>query len=312
MPFQGGGRWLPGGDSLADGGTVTGDIIFNNNIKAIWGTDSDYSIKWDGTDLIVGRDGGAGKVKIGGVMETTFNLVVGTSFAAGGNGTFTDDNNVTVSVVQTDNDSVSNHAKLKLSVGGTSSGDAFSVYQISGGVTWSSGVLNTGSDEYVISESGTLGTNTRFSIAVGGAASFSGTLGITGILTAAIANFSGNVTVTSQVGSALPSTLTPAGTTQTIDWDDGNAQVLDLGSATGDVTLTLSNPISGFSYQLKIIQGGTARDVVLPTAVKLSDGTTAPHTLDPNTTDNSISLLTLTYYGDSSTYVASFNAGEFK
>jgi len=31
---------------------------------------------------------------------------------------------------------------------------------------------------------------------------------------------------------AVKPTVTPTGTTQTIDWDDGNAQVIDLGSAT--------------------------------------------------------------------------------
>lgn len=121
-----------------------------------------------------------------------------------------------------------------------------------------------------------------------------------------------NTEVTGQVGSILPSTLTPSGTTQTIDWDDGNAAVLDLGSASGNVTLTLSNPVSGFSYQLKIIQGATARQVILPSSVKLANGNTAPHTIVPNTTDNSSSVLTLTYYGDGSSYMASFNAGEFK
>jgi hypothetical protein len=115
-----------------------------------------------------------------------------------------------------------------------------------------------------------------------------------------------------QIASELPTSLVPTGTTQTIDHANGNAQVLDLGSATGDVTLTLSNPKSGGSYQIKIIQGATARSVILPSSVKMSNGNTAPHTIVPNTVDNSISILTLTYYGDDSSYVASFDAGEFK
>lgn len=79
-----------------------------------------------------------------------------------------------------------------------------------------------------------------------------------------------------QMGTPLPATLTPTGTTQTVDWDDGNVQFIDLESATGDVTLTLSNPTSGFSYGLVIQQdGASAVDVVWPAAV-LWPGGVAP------------------------------------
>lgn len=85
-------------------------------------------------------------------------------------------------------------------------------------------------------------------------------------------NITGNVAVTGQINSALPATLVPSGTTQTVNWDNGNAQVIDLGSATGNVTLTLSNPIAGATYLLKVIQGATARQFVYPTSVKWSNG----------------------------------------
>lgn len=65
-----------------------------------------------------------------------------------------------------------------------------------------------------------------------------------------------------------PTTLAPVGTTQTISWDDGNTQILDLGSASGNVTLTLSNPQTGALYRIIIIQGATARDIVWPASVK--------------------------------------------
>jgi len=122
----------------------------------------------------------------------------------------------------------------------------------------------------------------------------------------------GNIEGVGQIGSQSPSTLTPSGTTETVDWDNGSSQVIDLGSATGNVTLTLSNPDNGFSYQIPFIQGATARSVVLPSAVLMSDGTSAPHTLVPNTTDNSVSVLTLTYYTGLSGYIATYDAGEFK
>ncbi|GAG86044.1 unnamed protein product, partial [marine sediment metagenome] len=109
--------------------------------------------------------------------------------------------------------------------------------------------------------------------------------------------FDGDVlSVIGQALSAQPSTLTPAGTTQTVDFDDGNGQVIDLGSASGNVTLTLSNPESGASYFIKFIQGATARTVILPSTVLLPDGS-APNTLTISTTDNAIDSLTLYYDG---------------
>jgi hypothetical protein len=69
-------------------------------------------------------------------------------------------------------------------------------------------------------------------------------------------------------GALTPQTNTPAGTTQTINWDRGVAQKLALGSASGDVTLTLSNPQPNTSYKLIITQGATPRDLIWPAAVK--------------------------------------------
>ena len=52
-------------------------------------------------------------------------------------------------------------------------------------------------------------------------------------------------------------TLTPAGTTQNINWNDGNTQVIDLGDATGDVTVSFTNGAAGGVYRLKVIQDAT-------------------------------------------------------
>lgn len=85
---------------------------------------------------------------------------------------------------------------------------------------------------------------------------------------------SDTVTVNGQINSALPATLTPSGTAQTVDWNDGNGQILDLGSASGSpVVLTLSNPLAGASYVIKIIQGATARTLTWPAAVLWQGGT---------------------------------------
>lgn len=79
-------------------------------------------------------------------------------------------------------------------------------------------------------------------------------------------------------------TLTPAGTTETIDFDNGNKQVLDLSSASGDVTLTLSNPIEGADYRIRIDQGATLRNLIWPAAVLFPQGEEPSQYMEVNTT----------------------------
>jgi len=68
------------------------------------------------------------------------------------------------------------------------------------------------------------------------------------------------------------SALVPAGTTQTVDCDNGVTQKINLGSATGNVTLTISNAQAGGLYRLFLIQGATARDIIWPASVKWPQG----------------------------------------
>lgn len=74
------------------------------------------------------------------------------------------------------------------------------------------------------------------------------------------------------LGLTQAATLTPAGTAQTINFDNGNIQTVDLGSATGNVTLTLSNPVQGAEYLVFFIQSATARTLVWPASVKWPQG----------------------------------------
>jgi hypothetical protein len=111
----------------------------------------------------------------------------------------------------------------------------------------------------------------------------------------------GEIGIPGQVYQGSITTYTPTGTTQTIDWDNGNVQTLDLESATGNVTLTLSNPEIGASYILKIIQDSTtSRNVVWPAAVKWQGGT-APTI---STGANAVDVITLLY--DGTNYYANF------
>lgn len=88
-------------------------------------------------------------------------------------------------------------------------------------------------------------------------------------------------------------TLTPAGNTQTIDLNDGNIQTLDLDTATGDVTVTLSNPKTGASYKIMIIQAASPLDVIWPANVKW------PQAQKPilSQTDNAVDFVELYYNG---------------
>ena len=74
------------------------------------------------------------------------------------------------------------------------------------------------------------------------------------------------------IAGTQAATLTPAGTTETIDFDNGNIQQLDLGSATGDVTVTLSSPQAGAWYTIWITQASAARSITWPGTVKWPQG----------------------------------------
>lgn len=76
------------------------------------------------------------------------------------------------------------------------------------------------------------------------------------------------IKLSKNIGVAQASTLTPLGTTETINWNNGNVQYLDLSSATGDVTLTLSNPVAGARYLIWVTQGASFIDLNYPAAVK--------------------------------------------
>jgi hypothetical protein len=61
-------------------------------------------------------------------------------------------------------------------------------------------------------------------------------------------------------------TLTPTGITQTINLALGNMFIIDLSSATGDVTLTIQNLLAGTSCVFFVRQGATKRNLIFPTS----------------------------------------------
>lgn len=75
------------------------------------------------------------------------------------------------------------------------------------------------------------------------------------------------------IALGVATALVPAGTTQTIDFDLGNNQTLDLSASTGDVTVSFSNAQAGAEYKILIIQHGTTvRDITWPVEVKWPQG----------------------------------------
>jgi len=111
-----------------------------------------------------------------------------------------------------------------------------------------------------------------------------------------------NAVTKTQLSKNLPlwqaATLMPSGTAETIDWDNGNIQKLDLASASGNVTLTLSNPIAGAFYKLYVIQGAAPLDVIFPASVKW------PQAQAPIFSTSASAVDSVTLYYDGTSYFA--------
>ena len=87
-------------------------------------------------------------------------------------------------------------------------------------------------------------------------------------------------------------TLTPTGTTQSINWATGGYVNLNLASATGNVTLTLNNAPSGTAtvYTIEVIQGATPRNLVFPAGTVQVGGGGVNYTNSGANTIDSIEL----------------------
>lgn len=121
----------------------------------------------------------------------------------------------------------------------------------------------------------------------------------------AITGPTGSLTITGAVKVNLPAIVTTAGTTATIDWNNGPAQVFDAQGSSGNVTFTFSNPVAGMSYVLQLTQGSTARTYVWPAAVKWPGGTA----ITVSATNNNVDLVTFFY--DGTTYFGSYPSGAY-
>jgi hypothetical protein len=134
---------------------------------------------------------------------------------------------------------------------------------------------------------------------VGGASGGAGVLGVAGGTGLTAIESTGNLKITGQAYNVLPSTVTTAGTTATIDWNNGNGQVFDAQGSSGNVTFTFSNPIAGASYVLKLIQGSSARTYLWPATVKWPGGTA------PTVTATNDAIDLCSFFCDGTNYIGS-------
>lgn len=114
-------------------------------------------------------------------VGTTGQLLVGASgadpaFAASATGDFTFTSTTAgatriFTVSNTDNTNAASTALHQITTGGSSAGDPFTTYTVSGATSWSTGIDNSASDAYVIAASTALGTTNVVSMATGGAVS---------------------------------------------------------------------------------------------------------------------------------------------
>ena len=110
--------------------------------------------------------------------------------------------------------------------------------------------------------------------------------------------------IAGQAYSALPAAMTPPSTSQNIDWDLGNGQVLDLGAGTGDVTITTTNPYAGSTYFLKVIQHASGfRNLIFPANFKWAGATAM------TTTQTAGAIDSIVLFYDGTNFLAGFNNG---
>jgi hypothetical protein len=134
--------------------------------SATLGTNDRFSITTAGNVTFFAPTSG-NSVTIGGFVGALVNLIEASSVNTG----FAN----RIAIRNTDNTSGASHSSFLTLAGGASGGDASSIYEISGVISWSAGIDNSDGDAYVISANATLGTTNRLRLdATTGVATFFG------------------------------------------------------------------------------------------------------------------------------------------
>lgn len=203
-------------EAYATGDTAAGLTISGNDIVAE-GTDASISI------AMTPKGAGVVQVLSGGVLVNAGNI----------NNTHSNPGSlVRINTTNTDNTDGNSHAILTAETGGSSGGDPYTAYVISGGAIFVTGIDNsTVNDDYVISRGGALGTSNALTIdGVSGDVSVVTTLNAATLTTTTAAArlvLTGTGITGTGTDANIPITLTPKGT--------GEVDVVGGLAATGNV-----------------------------------------------------------------------------
>lgn len=256
---------LAGGDTRSATFTTldqaAGLTISGNDIDAD-GSDANISI------TVTPKGTGDFIVDLGDIQNTSGDIIA-THSSAGAD--------VTLEATNSDNTNSASRAGVELAVGGTSAGDPYANFLISGGQTFTMGIDNsTANDDFVISDSAALGTTNRISIdgssgIVTAVSGFTST-GTTAILDSVNANTSintGTSTGTVSIGNSAAGAIT-VDTAAGISLDAATASNFTVTGAGADLTLSsvggsvaVSSTEDAASAISLTANGGTSETVVI-------------------------------------------------
>ena len=112
----------------------------------------------------------------------------------------------------------------------------------------------------------------------------------------------GNMRINGQAYSDQHTETPSSSPLAAIDFDNSNSQVLNLGSLSGDLTITaFSNGNAGGSYLIKVEQGATPRDITWPGSVVWLGN-------EPTLSDDANGFNVLTFYYDGTNYIGTGDA----
>ncbi len=256
---------------------ATGVTYSANNIDA---TGSDTNI----TITVTPKGTGDFVVDLGDIQNTSGDIIA-THSSSGAD--------VTLEATNSDNTNNASRAGVELAVGGTSAGDPYANFLISGGQSFTMGIDNsTANDDFVISDSSALGTNNRVSVD-----------GSTGIVTVASGLTSGGTTSINDNVNANTTINTGTSTgTVTVGSANAGAIAVDTGSGISLDGATASNfTVTGASADLTLSSVGgsvnisaseAAADAIVIDASDAAGGIQLTAGSNGVTVDGNLSLIT--------------------
>jgi len=219
---------------------AAGLTISGNDIDAD-GSDANISI------TVSPKGTGDFVVDVGDIQDTAGDIIATRSSAGG---------DVTVEATNSDNTNVASRGGFEAAVGGTSAGDPYVNFLISGGQTFTMGIDNSSTnDDFVISDNATLGTNDRLVIdGSSGDTSITGNLSLPTAATqirvegGAVTDFIGQATLVA--GTVTVANTNIAATDKILVTREGVGASTALGVL--DVSITAST-----SFTITALQPGT-------------------------------------------------------